>query len=85
MNNHGSFQDWYYLRIVEVSGTITSIKTVPTHGGKQKHLVELDGVIRCEFSRLNGELEAGMSVSICGLCMGRVLTGCEVKEAVISA
>ena len=84
-DNHGNFQDRYYFRILEVSGTIAGIKVLPAANGQHKHQVELDGAVRCEFSGVPGELQAGMSVSVRGLCMGRVLTGCEVREAVSSA
>ena len=84
-HNHGSFQDRYYLRVLEVSGRITSIKVLPAVNGQHKQQAELDRMIRCEFNAIQGELQAGTSVSIHGLCMGRVLTGCEVRETVISA
>lgn len=77
-NNHGSFQDRYYLRVLAVNGKISDIKIIPSPNNDNKQHIILDGEICCEFSEVMDNLHKGMSVEIKGLCMGKILTGCEV-------
>ena len=78
-NNHGSFQDRYYLRVLAVSGKISDIKIIPSSNNESKQQVMLDGVICFEFNEIMGKLHNGMSVEIEGLCMGKILIGCVVS------
>lgn len=70
------FQHKYYLRKVYVSGKITSSKVVH----EQKHQVLLDGVILCEFNSVQDWVKEGIDVEISGLCLGKILTGCEAEQ-----
>jgi hypothetical protein len=79
-NNHGSFQERYYLRALELSGKISGIRIIPSSNNRSKQQVILDGAICCEFNEVHDELHKGMDVEICGLCMGKILTGCEVSR-----
>ncbi len=70
------FQSSYYLRKVCVSGKITSSKVVH----EQKHQVLLDGVIMCEFNSVQDWVREGTDAEISGLCLGKILTGCEAEQ-----
>ena len=70
------FQSRYYLRKVCVSGKITSSKVIHEH----KHQVLLDEVILCEFNSVQDWVKEGIDVEISGLCLGKILTGCEAEQ-----
>lgn len=75
-----NFQSKYYLKLLVVSGMITSIQTVQTSGRSCRHRIELDGVIACEFNEIQEGLQEGMSAEISGLCLGKILTGCRIEN-----
>lgn len=78
--NPRNFQGRYYLKMLAVSGEITSIQRVQTSGSEYRHRIELDGVIACEFNEIQEGLFEGMRAEISGLCLGKTLTGCRIER-----
>lgn len=72
-----AFQSRYYLRRINITGTVTSSEILSAPD-KCRHHVILDNVIRCEFAQVQDNIHDGEKIEISGLCLGKILTGCSV-------
>lgn len=72
-----SFMSKYYLRKINIIGTVTSSEILCAPN-KCRHHVILDNVICCEFAQVQDNIHDGKKIEISGLCLGKILTGCSV-------
>ena len=75
-----AFQNKYYLRRINITGTVTEIEILNTSKNKNncRQRVMLDKVICCEFVQVQKNIRKGEKAEFSGLCLGKILTDCTV-------